>query len=332
MGDGVNPSDVVLVSDDLEGTIKNGNTGGRRARGRMAGNRNTGRDKLTMAEMKARMGALYKDGVSYVEIADTVSDEFGLEGSERFKGNAIHYHIKGLKDYWRAMGLLHIDERQSMILARYDQLEMLCMEAYFASCAGSEVRNYEKQIERARSKDREEILREQIRQEREARRNNFTGDPRLKDNPKFQFEIDNGELEDMMVTTAEKIKEYKRTEEHLAGDASWVKLLIDINDKRAALWGLKNKRGVDNDDQERARLTDEQRDERLAAVLSAAAHRRANISGETNLAPPSPLGGFAEGEDPNEQVPEPEVVPKPEPEPEPVEDEFKFDFSEDFWK
>lgn len=289
MSDGVNPKDVLLVQEDVPGTTKQGGAGSaiRRKVGRMAGGV---RDKMTMLEMKAYMASLWKNGDTYAEIAERVSDEFGLVGDERFKANSIHFHMKNMLEYWRQVGLLHIDERQAMVLARYDQLEMLATEAYFASCQGKSTSNYKKQVDMARSKEREKILREQIAEERARKKSERTGHG--KDNPKFDFEFNDGELAESMLLTKEKVEEYTRHEETPSGDPRWVSILVDINDKRARLWGLLSKKGPANEDQERARLTDEQRDERLAAVLSAAMHRKAQ--GQTNLAPPSPLGGWTD--------------------------------------
>ena len=326
MGDGVNPKEILLTTDNIDGTIVDGKNGGRRMKGRLAGGV---RDQLTMAEMKARMASLWKDGALYIDIAATVSDEFGLEGSHRFNANSIHYHIKNLKKYWRDIGLLHVDERMSLILARYDQLEMLAMEAYFASCTGRNTTNYEKSIERARSRDREKILREQIQQERERRSEELHGNQKGK--PQFEFQFDDGELEDTLVTTHERIKEYSRQEDNLAGDPKWISILVDINDKRAALWGMKNRRGPTNEDQERAKLSDEQRDQRLAAVLNAAIGRREKS--KTNLAEMAPLGGWTEtDENPNTTTDTIEVPVDTEWEVPKVTidgDKFEFDFSED---
>jgi hypothetical protein len=285
MSDGVNPSEIVLVQETRVPAKR------KLGKERWAGGV---RDKLTMGEMKARMAALWKEGESYVQIAETVSDEFGLEGDARLKANGINFHITKLKQYWRDQSLLHIDERQAVQLARLDQLEQLAMDAYFVSCQGSTTSNYEKQIDRARSKDRERMLQEQIAEERERRKANLHGN--VRDNPKFQFEINDGEIVETLITTHEKIKEYERRDERPAGDPKWVAIIVDIWDKRNKLWGMYNRTGPDSDDAERARLSDEQRDERIAAVLNAAINRRREIT-ETNLAPIEPLAGFDEPQD-----------------------------------
>lgn len=329
MGDGVNPKEIVKVGDDLSGTFADGRHGGRRMKGRLAGGV---RDQHTMAEMKVRMSALWRDGELYHVIAEKVSDEFGLEGDKRLTANGIHYHLKNMKEQWRAMSLLHIDERQALVLARYDQLEMLITEAYFASCAGRSTKNFEKQIQQARSKKREKELQEGIREDYEGRVNH-----KNKNNAALQFEFDDGDLPETLVLTEEKIKRSRRREETPAGDPRLLAQLIDINDKRAALWGLKSKT-IQTDDAERAALSDEQREERLAAVLQTVMNRKTSGGSlaNTNLATPAPLGGWAEGEGPDTPLMEdtsPVLVSEVDEEvlgPEVGEDfEFEFDFSED---
>lgn len=324
MGDGVNPYEIVLASDGPHKEIAtNGTKVGKRRKHRLAGGV---RDKLTMAEMKARMSALWKEGDTYPEIAQKVSDEFGLVGDARISSNGIAYHIKHQLEYWRTMGLLHIDERQAMILAKYEQLEMIATEAYFTSCQGKTTTHHQKQTERARSKDREAILLEQIRAERERRQENQRGTQ-----PTFDPIYNEEELKDSLAIVQQKISKYTRKEENLAGDPKWVAILIDINDKRAKLWGLHSRKGPDSDEAERARLTDQERDERLAAVLSAAASRKQQ-QGDTNLAPPAPLGGWKEEDDvPTEpiQVNAELVDPDEELGDEVIPEEFQFDFTEE---
>lgn len=288
MPEEVDPIGIVIEADaEGKDLVPNGLTGGMRMKGRLAGGV---RDKLTMAEMKARMSSMWKNGDSYLDIAETVSDEFGLEGDQRLKPNGIHYHIKEMLKYWKEQGLLNIDEKQAMVLTRYDQLEAIITEAYFASCQGKSTKIYEKQIERARSKDREEWIRESIAEERQKAK-----DENRKPDLNFL-----GEIESTLMDTSEKIKENERFEGSSSGDPRWTAQLIDINDKRAKLWNLHAKAGEISPDQELARLTDEARDERLKAVLVAALMRKTGNLG--NLAPASPLGGFEEGENPKVPV------------------------------
>lgn len=331
MGDGVNPREIIKVGDDLSGTFADGRNGGRRMKGRLAGGV---RDQHTMAEMKVRMSALWRDGELYQVIAERVSDEFNLEGDKRLTANGVHYHLKNMKEQWRAMSLLHVDERQALILARYDQLEVLITEAYFASCAGRTTKNFEKQIQQARSKGREKELQEDIREEYAGRVNH-----RNKNNAAMQFEFNDGDLPETLILTDERIKRSKRREETPSGDPRFLTMLIDINDKRAALWGLKSKT-IQTDDAERASLSDEQREERLAAVLQTVLNRKTSGGSlaNTNLATPAPLGGWAEGEGPDaiqQQSSEEEPIHTVDEDdevlgPEVGEDfEFEFDFSED---
>lgn len=272
----VDPFGVVREDESSKGLIKNGLNGKLRRLGRLAGGV---RDKITMAEMKARMSALWKDGETYIEIANKVSDEFGLEGDARFKANGIHYHIKSLLAEWRERSMLSVDEKQALVLARYAQLEDICTNALFASMEGKETRYYERQLDKARSKKREQWIREEIKREREENEGNI------------DVGQDNGGMEDALVNMQERIKEYSRVEMS-AGEAKWMAFLIDINHKRAQLWNLLAKREVTNEDQEMARLSDEDRTERMAAVLRSALMRATEDKG--NLAPPAPLGGPVE--------------------------------------
>lgn len=320
--DGVNPREIVRVEDDLTNTYADRH-GGRRMKGRLAGGV---RDALTMAEMKTSMAALWKDGELYQVIADKVSDEFGLTGDKRLTANGVHYHLKNLKQQWRDMSLLHVDERQALILARYDQLELMITEAYWASTKGKTTKNFERQIQQARSKKREEELREEIAEDRASKVNG-----RNKRNPALQFDNGDGDLPEILMLTEERIKRSKRKEQNPAGDPRWMHMLIDINDKRAALWGLKNKKVALGGDAEMAALSDEQREERLAAVLQQVIQRKATGTGNTNLAPAAPLGGWKEGEEPGMSL-EPEVTVEEDEEEElgPVveddDEDFEFDF------
>jgi hypothetical protein len=275
MADEINFREILRAEDDESKLAKNGNSGGMRIKGRLAGGV---RDKLTMAEMKARISALWKDGATYLDIAETVSDEFGLEGDVRLKANGIHYHIKSMLDHWRNIGLLNIDQKQAMVLARWDQLESICLEAYFKSMEGNSTEYYEKQVTRAKSKDREEWFRQQIAEERAAAQ---------QENRKPEVH-DLTLMAEQLFVTDEKIKEWRRDEQTEAGDPRWIKLMIEINDKRCKMWGLYNKdKDAANPDQEMARLADSERDQRLVAVLTAASNR---VSGSKGLlAKPAPI-------------------------------------------
>lgn len=240
------------------------------------------RDKIAQGQIKARMTALWRNGESYLDICDTVNAEFGLhETGHAITPRTLTYHMTQMIEYWRNQSLLHIDERQAAVLFRYDQIEQLATQAWFDSTQGRDVRNYQKQIERATGAARKEDIKEMIRKEREAQKK-----PAL---------FTEGELLETLQLTSEKIKEYSRHESS-AGDPRFLAIMIDINHKRSQLWGLLAKGEQSTSDQEFAKLSDESRTERIAAVIAQARQRASGGTG--HLAPSAPLGGFKEGEEP----------------------------------
>lgn len=252
-----------------------------RRKGRMAGGI---RDKLLMAQMKSGMAALWADGQTYAQIAEQISDYYNLEGDERISAHGIQYHIKTMLDYWRQKGLAKMDERQAVILARFDQLEALALEAYFASMEGKKTTHKNKQIEKARSKDR---LKKMSRAEKEKRE---------EEGKKAPMFIDTGTLLDLdnLVEVGRKIQKNTRFEESRAGDSKFLNLVFSINRERAKILGLYNRKDHGTADDEAAKLTDTQRQQRLATLFSAAKSRRALSTNQTMLAEPAPLGGFQE--------------------------------------
>lgn len=318
----VSPLSFLRQDEEEQGLIPNGGNGPPvRRRGRHAPG-TLGRDKITMAEMKVQMTSLWKEQFTYVEIAERVNDEFGLVGEEAIKGAAVQYHIKTLLDTARKQSLMHVNERQALILARYDQIEMLATEAYFASMSSDTI-NYERQIKRAKSKDREKQLAADLKRER--KRVERANIKRAKEHRPLLHATEPdpivGDLPDLLETTAENIKEYQRTESKPAGDPRFLAMLIDITDKKARLFHLLNRTDVENPDQELAKLPDEERRSRMAAVLHQAMTRRTNDKGA--LAEAGPLGGFQEGEEPDPltriEIAEPEEIEEQAPE---VEWEF----------
>ena len=318
---GIDPNSFLRQDEEEAGLIPNGGFGSpvrRRGKNRLAG----GRDKLTMAEMKTMMSSMWREQYTYVEIAEKVNDEFALEGDDRIKPTTISYHIKSLLDSAKKRAAMHITERQALILARYDQIEWLATEAYFASMETDTI-NYERQVKKARSREREKQIAdgykrecrrvEKINKKRKAAHRELLPMP-VPTDPVV------GDLPDLLEVTSENIKEYERKESKPAGDPRWVAMLIDITDKKAKLFHLLEKRDGENPDQELAKLTDEERVSRLAAVLHAAKSRATGDKGL--LAPPSPLGGFAEGDEP---TPQPEPESEEGPEEVEVEVEWEFD-------
>lgn len=308
---GVDPTAIVRVDEDvlgLEPTPSGNGKVRRRRRDRFNG---SGKDKITLAEMKSFMTAYWRDGDTYVEIAEKVSDQFKLEGDDRIGASGVHYHIKSLLKTAQKQALLHITERQALILARYDQIEMLVTEAYFASMETTTM-NYEKLIKQAKSKVREKQLAEDLKREKERV---FKVNLERKDKHRalikgnFPDSII-GDLPELMEMTAKNLKKFSRVESRPAGDPRWVAMLIDITNKRAQLFGLLNRTDNTNPDQELAKLSDEERESRMAAVLHAAMSRKTGDKGL--LAPASPLGGFSEGQKPEPEAIEVEAIEVPD--------------------
>jgi hypothetical protein len=270
----------------------------------------SGRDKLTMAEMKAQISNMWKHGDKYLDICEAVNDQFGLEGDERISVHDIKYHINTQINFWRQQGLLNIDEKQAMILARYDQLEMIATEAYFASCQGSRTYHFRKQEHRARSKEMDKTILKSI----------LGKNRKIKEKGKKPKTHEAGDLMDNLILTQQKVDETSKMEERPAGDPRWLALMIEINNKRAQLWGLFSRAEQSSQEQEFARLPDEVRERRMAAILQQAQARRNKNIGLEALAPSSPLGGFKP-----EDVPKGPIVPEVLP----PEDNHTWDDDED---
>jgi len=231
------------------------------------------------------MAALWREGEMYSDICEVINTEFALSGESAIKPGTVGYHIKAMLQYWRDQSLTHIDDRQAATLLRYNQIEELATEAYFASCRGKRTTNHEKQIERARSKSRQEDMQDIVQDDK----------AQMKGKGVKLFEDD--QLTHSLEIMSEKIKEYVREEENAAGDPRFLAIMIDINHKRSQLWGLLNKGEQTTSDQEMARLTDEARTERIASVIAQAKSRAQGSTGR--LVEPQPLGGFAEGDEPD---------------------------------
>lgn len=253
------------------------------------------RDRMVMGQMKARMAALWRDGMRYNEIIETINEEFDLNeesGSRPLTVKALGQHIEGMLRYWREKSLGHVDEKQAIVLARYDQIEQLATEAYFASCRGQETKSFDKQLIRARGKARYEDIRDNVMEDREAQIY-----PNMPKADRLVRPNNQGEIMEIMQDTAEKIKTQHKHRLNPAGDPRWVTIMIDINYKRSQLWQLLNNKEAPNSDQELAKLSDEQRTEKIASLIAQARNRAIGNLGN-NLAPASPLGGFTEGEEP----------------------------------
>lgn len=315
----INPNDIIKADDDLDNFVQDSKNGGLKVKGRNVGS--SRRDRLTLAEMKARISMYWKDGESHEEICNKINNEFGLKDNIQIKPSTIHYHIKGMIKYWTEMGLLNVDQKMALVLARYDMYESIATEALFRSFKNKKTVYHEKQLERAKTRDREKWIREEIKQQREkllAERDlNRGGEngkgrgPGRKLMPVTDIIHSLEGMQDGLDDIGEKIKTWKRKEGN-AGDPRWLVILIDINDKRARLWKLYAKdESVGNADQELARLSDDARDARIAAVLTAALRRKSGDTGQ--LAPASPMGGFETKDIPDnkrEEILGPTLAPK----------------------
>lgn len=264
------------------------------------------RDKMTVAMMKADMAALWRDGETYESILNIVCDKYQLSEDERFTVQNIQYHIKTMLNYWRKLALSRIDERQSAILARLDQIETLAIEGYFASLEGKKTTSINRQITRAKDPERKKRAIEANKQRNQEREEDGKRPLPL------QADVDEN-MTDSLLVVADKTDKFKKQEENRAGDPKFLMIMFQINKERARILGLYNKDMQFDADAEAAKLTDMQREQRLATIVSSAIQRREKSIGL--LAEPSPLGGFAEGQAPEtpteifpvETVPEIEV-------------------------
>ena len=258
------------------------------------------RDKLTNATMKADIAAFWRNRDTYKEIAEKISDRYGLVGPARITEDAIHWHIKRMLEYWRDKAMARIDERQAVILARFDQLESICTEAYFRSVEGKTTNHHNKQLTRARSKDREKQLLDKELEKRAKEEKNPENDARRVKPVYAETFAEAGEIGDLLAITEEKINETTRTETALAGDVKWITLMFQINKERAKILGLYNVQNQLDPDQEAAKLSGEERALRINALLQTARDRR---QAQTNmLADPAPMGGFKEGDEPVQEI------------------------------
>lgn len=241
-------------------------------------------NKVAMAHMKARIAALWCQGEAYADIARTVEKEFDLPVAT-VQPTAVGHHVRQCLAYWREKSLISIDDRLAMVLARYDQLEILATEAYFASMKGDVTRIYDKQVKRIHEKEFEARLLAKVQKARPNKN-------RKEDDPMMIADryADTKANQHRMIEIEQRIKEHTKTRETPAGNPKFLSIMIDINDKRAKLWGLHHKSAFDSDSVAAAKLSDEERESRVAALLNQAKMRHSKNLG--SLAPASPLGGF----------------------------------------
>jgi hypothetical protein len=284
---------VLRVDEEREGLILGGSRNTPRKRGRNKGN---GSNDLQLAQMKAHMSLMWANGESYPAIAEQISDTFELEGEDRLSANNIAYHIKQMLKLWRERSMVHMDDKQAAVLARYEQIESLATEAYFASMQGQKTTVYKKQMEKARSKEREA---ETVAQYREEKRKIMERNKKRKKKGKKLLplpKLEDFDMMDQLIETQEKIEEMEKMEEKRAGDPRFLQIIVDINKQRAHLWGLLHKTPELGGNE--TKMSDEDKLKRLANLISGAKSRAEDQMGR--LAPPGPMGGFEAEDVPDE--------------------------------
>ena len=255
------------------------------------------KDRIRKAEMKAMVLSLYRSDVDRKTIVSEVNAQFNANLREEQVTKFVSDNVK----YWKTKSLLFIEERQALVLARLDQLEVLAIEGYFASMEGRETTSYEQLINNLKKKDPATENKKRAKaanvEEAQAEWREMTNDWR--DTNAKQIGMEFGDLPDMIEETDNRIKTLQRIESNPAGDPRWVAIMLECNKERARLWSLYQRPDVKNDDQEMASMPDDVREQRLVSILHAAKARVNPNMG--HLAKPQPLGGFTE-KDPTEDL------------------------------
>lgn len=245
------------------------------------------------AMLAARCAALYAEGNFITAIAEQVSEEYNLEDS--IDGEEVRRLINERVAYWRRLGLKHIDDKQALLLAKIDQIEELATNGYFASMSGRATYVFEKQIERAKEQKTQDKKREAAFKKKEEGPSNVLEEELWESTAAPESnepEFTNGNIEKSLITTAEKIKEYRRYEDMPAGDAKFLAIMLDCQEKRAKIWGLYIRdKAQDNADAGFAAMSDADRQDRLGVILTAAKQRLnpALVHSPSELAPVGPL-------------------------------------------
>ena len=263
-------------------------------------------DDISLAQAKARIAFLYKEGEVLAEIGEQVAEEFGLE--KPLSPQLVSYHVREMINYWRQKGQLHIEDKQALWLARLDQIEMLATEAYFASVRGKKTTYHETLINKLNTPQVKKALKQVLEDEWYDREDEKRSEGRklkkLKKKKRRDYLMDDESLVDILIDTAEqnaeKHKTWERFEENRAGDPRWVAIMVQVSDQRARAWGLYDRAKKLDADQDMARLGDNERTNRLMAIVTTAIQRQSVAAGTSGLAPAAPLGGFKEGEKPAE--------------------------------
>lgn len=251
-------------------------------------NRKTRLDSITHQRLTAQITGLYKDGKYLGEITEQINIEYGLENERALTSENVRDVIRAQVDYWRKAGLWSIDEKMAYALARNDQIEALAYESFKLSCQGKKTVFFEKKINRAKATSPKNPKIESRREAEEEMRPEFEQSLLTKEEDPKRL----GKIEELLTITGEDLKEYTRIEANEAGDPRWLVIMQNCGKERAKLWGLYTKEKENNQDEEFARLGNEERAKRISAILAEAKMRRENYV--SNLAPSSPLGGHPE--------------------------------------
>lgn len=260
------------------------------------------------AKMRLYIASLYGDpDTTLSAIIESVQEEFELEVPLTVK--QVQGHIKAQVEMWRKESLKHIDEKLAMVLARIEQIEELATEAYFNSMQGKVVHYYENQIDKARERKTQTKMRERALKkptpETDLLEEALWEEAERKAEASNSDDFGHTSMENMLVTTAQKIKEYKRFEETSAGDKGFLVIMLECARERAKLWGLYVKdKSLENPDAEFARLSDTDRAERMSVLVQGVKARMGLPQRNTmaQLAPHQPLGGFKSLEEKKERV------------------------------
>lgn len=263
---------------------------------------NRKKNTLKQAEMRASIAALYAQNLSIPAICVEVSEYFGLE--TQLTVGQVNNHVQAMLKHWEEQGLIHIDKKNALILASLHQVETAAWDGFFASKEGKATYNYTRAIERIRS-NKQEALRERALLTRIKDENpEVFSEDELNDIEEWALhgrtleDIQEGDVpskatEQLMETINEKIKEYRKFEESLAGDKGWLNIILDCIDKRAKVFGsYKKDNEQDNPELEYAKMDDKEKQERIVSIFQRkAAELGVAPTQGTHLAEAAPLGG-----------------------------------------
>lgn len=240
------------------------------------------------AELKARIAMLYADDEFLDDIAEVINEEFGFEGDASLDVRSVRYYVRKQVEYWRKISVANIEVKQAAVLERINQIEQLALEGYYASMEGKSIRKIEREIKDAKSKPRFKAIRNAVKAEyakakAEKREVNLT---------------DEMFLENILIKTSEKMKEYEALEENLSGNPKFLEIILKCNQERCKIWGLYIRQAdMMTQEQQFAAMDDKERTQRIAALIQSVKNRESSqnspveaVNSEvSSLARPAPL-------------------------------------------